>query len=175
MKILRIVVLTATMALLGTSAVISQSPPPTQSPPSAEALQAARELASLSSLSLTSQLVTNVTDQIWPNMEQSLRARNPRIDAATLLELRHEYERLQLAYASRVANEAPAMYVQFFTAAELREILTFYRTPTGTKMLRLMPQINGGAMAMLMSDLPEFEASISQGFDGILRQRGYVR
>lgn len=40
------------------------------------------------------------------------------------------------------------LYLRHFTAAELRDMTAFYRTPTGRKSLEVMPQLQAESMAM---------------------------
>jgi hypothetical protein len=45
-----------------------------------------------------------------------------------------------------MVRETEALYARHFTAAELNEMAAFYRTPVGTKMLTLMPQLMSESM-----------------------------
>ncbi len=58
-----------------------------------------------------------------------------------------------------------AIYAQAFTAAELREIVSFYKTETGQKTARLMPMLmqQGAALgqAAVQEHMPELESLLS--------------
>lgn len=63
---------------------------------------------------------------------------------------------------SEVEGRFVAIYVETFTERELRELITFYRTPTGAKSIQAMPElmqkgaaIGNEAAAAGMADLQE--------------------
>jgi len=70
-------------------------------------------------------IVSRTTAQIWPAVETSLRSQNPRLDAATLSELRAEFERLIVNALSDISNQSPAIYEKYFTAQEMRDLAPF--------------------------------------------------
>src|SRR5262245_36057395 len=144
-----------------------------QSAPPNEAIEAARDLLALMSKDLVVQLAGQVTAQLWPSIETRLRAYNPKIDAASLAELRKELERIQFEYMMNIVTEGPAIYARHFTAQELREIIAFYRTPTGSKVLRMTPQLSAEVTAMITSHMPDFYTRTSEAFTKVLRSRGY--
>ena len=47
-------------------------------------------------------------------------------------------------------------YAKHFTADELRDMIAFYRTPTGQKTIKVEPQIMAEGMAAFSSILPDF-------------------
>ena len=168
MKNLRVLMLITSML-----AGLSSSPAMAQNPVPQESLQAARELASLSSANIVSQLVTNLTEQVWPQVEAALRVKNPNIDAATLRELRTEFERLQTTALLEGQSDSAPIYARYFTAQEMRELATFYRTPLGAKAMALMPYIS---LEMVRGQQPRMQmlsANVNMRFATILQQRGY--
>ena len=144
----------------------------TQSTPNSEALQAAKDLLAMQAPGMSSDLIAAASAQIWPTIELSLRTRNPNINAVTMDDLRREFDRLQSSYLSELMNEVPNIYARYFTADELREIIAFYRTPTGSKALTVMPR----AMAEFVGrEIPRMQArhqQVIQAFTAILRARG---
>ncbi|HEV2957312.1 MAG TPA: DUF2059 domain-containing protein [Xanthobacteraceae bacterium] len=143
-------------------------------PPSPEALQAANELFSVLSKDMMQQLVTQVTAQVWPSVEQGLRSRYHDITDATLAELRGEFERIQAKNLAQVMATAPPIYAKYFTVQELRDLLAFYRTPTGAKALRVLPQVMGEFSAGLLPRMKEVQIQTMDAFNSVLRQRGYA-
>ena len=93
-----------------------------------------------------SQMSSAMTAQIWPSIENSLVSK---VDAATLAELRGEFERSVAAFAGETMKYAPAVYARHFSAQELHEIVAFYRTQTGAKALHVMPKVMGYVMAQM--------------------------
>jgi hypothetical protein len=152
------------------------TPRPQGSPAaSPEALEAATELVSLISSSMVTDLTSKVTAQAWPPIESSLRNRNPKIDTATIVALRMEFDRLTVRNILEIMNNAPTIYARYFTAQEIRDILAFYRTPTGAKTVKVMPDVTVELTALLMQDFSGRQQNIQQAFDNILRVHGYAR
>lgn len=143
--------------------------------PPPDALRAATSLTSLVSPTVISEASTQVLNQTWPTIEGSLRNMYPGLDADTAAELRQAFESVQNAYATDLNKESPAIYARYFSADELRDMLAFYRSPTGAKMLKVMPQITAEMMAAIMQKAESLQTETSQAFDVILRRRGYIR
>jgi len=171
MKIVRVAALAAVVAFVGTPTGHLQALD--EDTPSSQAVEAARELLALMSKDLVAELAARVTAHMWPAIEGRLRAYNPNLDPAALPELRRELERVQLEYMMAIVKDGPAIYARHFTVEELREIIAFYRTPTGAKVLRLTPQLTAEVMAAITPRLPDFYARTIEIFTGVLRSRGY--
>jgi hypothetical protein len=149
-------------------------PPKAQSSESKDTLEAARELLKLMSHDLLARLVGQVTTQMWPAIESRLRAYNKTLDDATLEDLRKELERIQIDYMMNLVKDGPAIYARHFTAEELREVIAFYRTPTGRKLLERTPQLSAEVTAMITPHMPEFYGRTMDVFVMALRSRGYT-
>jgi hypothetical protein len=139
--------------------------------PSPEAMAAANELFAILSTDLIKQLSGQVTNAFWPVVEE--RARADKIDDATIAELRAEFERIQIGFVTNAMRDAPPIYARHFTAAELRELIAFYRTPTGAKALQQMPQVMGEFAALLVPRMQDLQRQATDGFNRILREHGY--
>src|SRR4029077_3123422 len=102
------------------------------------------------------------------------RAKSPRRQDrdATIGELRVEFERIQVAFASEAMNDAPPIYARHFTVAELKELAAFYRTPTGAKALREVPQVMGELTLFLLPRLQDVQRQTGEAFTRILREHG---
>ena len=136
MRILRNLYLTAALGLASLSPAIGQGAS------TAESLQVAMELVSLMSGNMLADAVAKTATQVWPAMEKELRAQHARIDAATLAELRSEFERQMTSSLSDVMKDAPALYARHFSAQDMRAMLAFYRTPAGMNSLKAMPLLS---------------------------------
>jgi uncharacterized protein len=139
---------------------------------SPESLKAANELMAIMSKDTVQQLVTGLTAQVWPTLERALRTKRSDIDQATLTELRNEFERIQVQYMAGVMADAPAIYARHFSAQELRDMLAFYKTPTGQKALQVMPQLTAEVFQMVMQKMQGLQVQIMGAFNNVLRQRG---
>ena len=141
--------------------------------PSSESLQAASELLSILSADMTKQLAAMLTNAFWPAIEQ--KARGQGIDDATLTDLHAGFERVQLEVLAEAMKGAPQIYAQHFTAAELRDLTAFYRTPTGAKTLVEMPKVTGEFAASLMPRLNDIQQRMGDVFDKTLRAHSYLK
>jgi hypothetical protein len=143
-----------------------------QAQPTSDALAAATDLFTVMSADMIGQISSQMTAQLWPLVERDLRQK---VDAAALSELRKEFERIQADAVTEAMKEGPPIYARHFSAAELRELAAFYRTPLGKKTLRSLPAITGEIMQSLMPRMQAMQASTQERFGAILRQRGYAK
>jgi uncharacterized protein len=143
-----------------------------QSEPSAETMQAAKDLMAIMSADTVRQMVTGITNQVWPVIERELRGKRADIEQSTLSELRTEFENIQMRYMAGVMADAPAIYARHFSAAELRDMMAFYKTSTGQKSLKAMPQVMTDVFAMIMPRMQGLQAQINSAFNEVLRKRG---
>jgi hypothetical protein len=158
------------MALL---AAIAAGPVRAQGPqPSPDAIAAAKELFAFLSKDILAQMTTQLSQLTWPDVERRL---SGHLDRAALAELRREFERIQLENLEDIMKDAPMIYARRFTAAELREIVAFYRTPTGVKALREMPQVMAEAIAIIVPRMADIQRETKTSFERVLRERGYLK
>jgi len=145
-----------------------------QSSPPSETLQAAQELFSIMSGDILKQLTTQITNAVWPQIEQKALA--AKIDDATIAELRSEFERIEVGFLTDSLKEAPAIYARHFTAAELHDLVAFYRSPTGSKALSEMPQVMGEFYAAsLVPHMAALQQQINEATTRVLREHGYTK
>jgi hypothetical protein len=170
MNILRVGV-TALAVLTGTW-VWQPAPVRAQGAGSPEALAAARDLFSLMSKDMVVQMSRQLSAQMWPLIETEL---SGKADAETLAKLRGEFERIQIDNLLIVMKDAPAIYARHFTAAELRELIAFNRSATGQKALHEMPQVMSETIALIVPRMQDLQKQTKDGFDKILRERGYLK
>ena len=138
--------------------------------PSPETLAAARDLSAIMTGDTITQITAAMANQIWPTIEQQLGAK---VDAATLAEIRAEFEGSLKAFTGEVMKDAPEVYARHFSAQELRDMVAFYKSPTGSKALHEMPKVLadvGGRMAPRMDAL---QTDLDQRMRAILQKHGY--
>jgi hypothetical protein len=63
-----------------------------------------------------------------------------------------------------IQPELAAMYAQRFTEAELRELISFYRTPVGRKLALIGPQLSQARMEIGQRRMQEHKAEFEQLF-----------
>jgi uncharacterized protein len=173
MNILRVWLLASAVGLSGIVPAASQGANTAAPAPSAEAVAVAKELLALMSGDMVSDLTSKMVAQAWPTLDQALRTQYPQLDAATGTELRAEFERLMAANVAESMNDAPAIYARYLTVPEMRDIEAFYRTTTGAKTLKLMPQITAEVMGQFFPRMQGMMQRIDAALTGILQKHGY--
>jgi hypothetical protein len=172
MKILRslacLALLAAPAAPLAMHPAAAQTAPG-ESAPDAEALAAARDL----SKETMRQMMPSFIGGEWPGIANRLRAKQPNITAEQVADLRGEYERILLDYMNNAMADAPALYARYFTAAELREMLAYNRSPLGQKALRIMPLLSLELFQMIVPKLQQAEGQMLDAFTKVARQKGF--
>jgi uncharacterized protein len=151
-------------------------PAPTAAPAPAnagDARQAASELVALTAAALIADTTAKTVQQSWPPIEAALREKYPKLDPNTVNELKRELERLTASSLEAVMKDAPELYARNFSAQEIRDVLAFYRTPTGAKLLKAMPQVTGELSGLLAKRLQSIDEKINLAFLTILNKRGY--
>jgi uncharacterized protein len=149
-------------------------PPTAEAKEASEAAEAARELLALMSKEMIASLVEQATSRMWPAIESRLRAYNPSVDPTSLSGLRVELERIQQDYMLNVVQGGPEIYARHFTAGELREIIAFYRTPVGAKLLAMTPRLTAEVTDMIAPHMPKFFEKTMEAFAKVLRAKGYA-
>jgi hypothetical protein len=166
-------------ALLAGGSPICVATVSAQETPPADALTAARELVAFMSPDMVRQMADAMEAQIWPPTESNLRQQIPSIDDAALAEIRtaisEETDKFFDQALPGLVEDTTQAYARHFSAAELREITVFYRTPTGGKLLRLIPQVTAEATANYMTQIPAFSANVGAVVQQILQTRGYLQ
>lgn len=67
------------------------------------------------------------------------------------------------ALLADIETEMIALYSRHFTAEELKQIAAYYRTPVGTKSMKLMPQVMAESMAIGQRiTLPRIQKAMEQ-------------
>ncbi len=176
MRLLRVLMLASAAALGGvTSAAAQGANPaaPAAAAPSAESIAVAKELVSVLSGDLINDMNSKMVAQAWPPTEQALRKQYPQIDAATIAEMHSEFERFIATNMAEAMSDAPEIYARYLTVQEMREIQAFYRTPTGAKTLKVMPQIMSDTMRNLMPRVQGIMQHVQVSMTDILQKHGY--
>lgn len=169
MRPLRCFLLAAALAALTPNSLGAESAP------NADALAAARELFAVTFERAGVQLNAQAVEHTWPSLENALRAKNPLLDAATLGELRREFERIRLEKLQGLLKDAPAVYARHLAPQEMREIAAFYRSPTGTRLMQVVPSVIGEIMAIALPGMPGVINDTHEAFLALARERGHIK
>ena len=140
--------------------------------PSPDALAAAKELATMMGGDTVGQMSAALTAQIWPNIEQQL---GPKVDAATLTELRSQFEASLSNFTKEVMADSPAVYARHFTVEELRAMLAFYKSPVGQKALHTMPAVMTELGQQMAPRMQAFQTELHTKMEATLKKHGYAQ
>jgi uncharacterized protein len=137
---------------------------------SSEALRAAQELAAIINGDTISQMDSALTAQLWPRIVSQFGAK---VDGATLAELRSEFERALATSTAEKMKDAPAIYAKHFSAQELRDLLAFYKSPTGKKALQIMPTVMADVTTRMMPRMEAFQRDLNTRLEAVMQKHGY--
>jgi hypothetical protein len=170
MKSLRMAVLAVALAAAASAGAADERP--TASP---ETLSVARELFAVTFERAGVELNARAVELAWPSLENALRARNPGLDAAALADLRREFEGIRLHKMQELVKDAPSIYARYLSQEEMRDIIAFYRTPSGTKLMRLVPPMVAEIFAIVLPGMPAVVSDTHEEFLQVARERGVVK
>ena len=130
-------------------------------------LEAARETMVLTGAESSS---VQMMDMVMPSMIPALRQQFPNASAEQLDRAMALISETLLATGPEIVEVSAQAYANRFTLAELEEINAFYRTETGSKVVRLLPVIlqegavEGQQIAMMAmgSIQPQIEAIMTE-------------
>ena len=167
MLALRILMVAAALLASGPGHAEERLPP--------EALAAAQDLFAVTFERAGAQLNAQAVEHTWPSVENALRARNPNLDAATLTGLKQEFERIRLTKLRAVLKDLPQIYARHLSPEEMREIADFYRSPTGTRLMQVVPSVVGEIFAIVLPAMPAIVNDTHEEFLRLARERGHIR
>jgi len=133
------------------------------------ALAAARELVALKGgNSMFAPLIPGVIERA----KQSLVPTNPQL----IDPLNQVAEQLKREYAPKsveIENEVARVYAQHFTEAELRDILAFYKSPVGRKMVTEEPKAIEQSLKAAQDWAAKFSDVVLERFRTEMKKKGY--
>jgi hypothetical protein len=148
----------------------SQKPESLGSVGSPEALRAATDLMAIMSQEMIGQASEQMTGAFWPAVENSLKSK---VDAATMSDLRTEFERQLGKFVSENMKDLPPIYTKYFSAQELHELAAFYRTATGAKALKMTPRVMGEYMMEMLPRMQDFQNEVAVSIQNVMKKHGY--
>jgi uncharacterized protein len=151
-----------TICLLVASPVSAQSPSP-------EAMAAARELiVTMRAADYFKTLMPAIMQQLKPAIVQNRPQVERDYDAVIPLLLDSMNERV-----NEIIDQIAALYARTFSADELREVVAFYRGPTGQKFVQKLPLITQESMVIGQRFGQSISAEIRARIVDELRKRGH--
>jgi hypothetical protein len=142
-----------------------------QQPPSAAAMSTAKELIAVAgATSLFSPLIAGVVEQakvLYLQQDPSLAKDLNEISA----QLRSE---LQSSRFSELNDEVARLYATNFSEQELKEILAFYKTPSGKKLLTEQPKVVDASMKFAQDWANKLSDQVVAMMRDELKKRGHA-
>ena len=134
---------------------------------------AAQELVDFTMGRMLDDTFAKISGAMWPGIQAAL----PKtIDDKTLADLHAEFDRITRKYVTQSLKVAPDIYAQHFTADELRQLLAFYKTPLGSKVLTEVPKVMGEyTTKALMPMMGPMQAELRDSIQTVLRNHGVAQ
>jgi uncharacterized protein len=135
-RALRVGALTIALGTLASGA-FAQQPAPKGPPPSAAQIQIARDIIDASG---AARALDGIIPSIMQQAYASLLQQNPDLQkplVESINAIRGDFEKRQPEVIGLMATA----YAGHFTEAELQEVLVFYRSPTGKKLVKELPAV----------------------------------
>jgi hypothetical protein len=148
---------------------------PARADENAETMAVAAELFALTFDRAGQEINAQAVAHTWPSVENALRARNPDLDAAKSAALRQEFARIRLEKMRALMKDVPGIYARHFSLDDMRQIIAFYRTPAGERLIQAAPDIVGELFAIALPAMPNLVAETYDEFLKLARARGYVK
>ena len=151
-----------------TICLLAASPAGVQSP-SPDTLAAARELiVTMRAADYFKTIMPAIVQQLKPAIVQNRRQVERDYDAIMPLMLDSMNARV-----NEIIEQVAALYARNFTAAELNEVVAFYRGPTGQKFIQKLPLITQESMVIGQRFGQSIGAEIRGRIVEELRKRGH--
>jgi len=165
----RFFVPTARAVALGVALAAAAVAAQAQQQPSPAALASARELMELKGVqNLVTPVVVGVIEQTTGGILQT----NPGLSkdlSEVGTQLRTEYQQR----TGEVTNEIVRLYAQKFTEQELKEAVTFYKSPTGKKVLAEEPKILDETYARVQQWANRLQGEVMTRVRAEMKKRGH--
>jgi hypothetical protein len=139
------------------------SPTAARAEPSPEAMEAAQTLFTQLFAHGFVALNAQAVEIAWPGIESALRAQKPDLSAP-----------IRLARLSEIVKDVPAIYARYLTVEDMRTLAAFYSTPTGARLLQVLPKILPEGFATVLPRMQSMAGETQESFLKLLRERGLL-
>lgn len=160
---------TTTLAIAASLLVLFMAARPAAAADDA-AHKAAQELVDFTMGRMLNDTLAKMSGAMWPGIQASL----PKsIDDKTMADLHAEFDRVTRKYVAESLKVAPDIYAQHFSADELQQLLAFYKTPLGGKVLTEVPKVMGEyTTKALMPMMPAMQTELRDSIQKVLQSHG---
>jgi hypothetical protein len=140
--------------------------------PDPEAVALAQELMQAT---LVDQLQREMIEQSWTQAQAMIRQAAPKLSDELIAALRPEFEAIAREQLAKTLRDTPTLYAKFFSAQELRDMLDFYRTPTGKKTIEVMPALYAEITQSMTPQMIEVAERMQAAFARLLKDKGVLQ
>lgn len=148
---------------------LAQAPAPAPAQPSAASVAVARELIIIKGGSaMFDPIVSGVIEFVKGTFVPT----NPQLSGElneVAVKLRKDYDSKRID----LLNEVATVYAQKFTEAELKELITFYKSPTGKKMATEEPAVIDQGLKRAQTWADAFSAEVMTKFRDEMKKKGH--
>ena len=134
-----------------------------------------RDIMTLMSLTRTDAVVVRSLDQTSTIMADALRKQYHIEDKALLDDIRRihleEFDRHKDAFY----NAAASLYAKYFTHEDIRQMIAFYETPSGRKIISLMPAITADVMEIAARMQVQVARGAAPRLEALMRDHAAAR
>jgi hypothetical protein len=137
--------------------------------PSANAIALAKEI-------ITAKGAANIYDPIIPGVIERAKGNFIQINPMLLKDLNEVAAKLRAESNGRAAeifNEVAKLYAARFTEQELKDVLAFYRTPAGKKVITEEPAVIDASVDMVAAWQRRFGDEIMSKFRAEMKKKGH--
>jgi uncharacterized protein len=160
--------LAVTLALAVTPAVAQQQPAPAGKPASAAALAAAKEILGMKNVAaMYASAVPAIVEQTKTSLLQSNLNYQKDLNEVAVIVAQNLAGR-----EKEIGDGMAQIYATEFTEQELKDLVTFYKSPLGQKLLVSEPRAIQSSMAYMNQWARQFSEFVNGQFRAEMRKRG---
>jgi hypothetical protein len=150
------------------AALAHAGPAPAQEP-SPAAVAAAKELIEMKG-------ALNMFEPLVPGVIETAKNAYLRTNPGLSKDLNEVAAALKTEYAGKradIANEIARTYAAQFTEKELRDVIAFYKTPAGKKVIDVEPRVLEQSMTRVQSWAERFSDDMMKSFRAEMKKKGH--
>jgi hypothetical protein len=119
-------------------------------------------------------ILQQMTDGVGAQVEAALRQKYPQIEQDALTAMREVMSETFAELGPEIARFSGNFMVQNFTEDDIRNMISFYRTPTGQKALTLLPKMTQEMTGWLVPMMKALQGRLLERLNERLQPKGYT-
>ena len=122
------------------------------------------DLKKLIELMNSEKMVSEMLNNLTPILKQQANERIQGEDAQKKVDLFVDYMMQELKELSNklINEDMVRIYSEKFTHEEIKELIKFYESPVGKKIIEKMPEMSTEIMNSMMKQMPEFQEKLKK-------------